>query len=802
MRVSASIGIVNILLALGICFGAVSGLLAKEWEPLEPSAPDRLPRTIDGRFITPELGGFWTFDLKETEYPIEKDVDAIANCGAFDALTLTLRQQNSLWNYPLAHDVTKRAVEYGLTKNIGALLDVDLRIARFDFEKKRPELAQERLFFVEAETDSDEDLVEVEFEAPCLEDHYTGNLPYYVRGARVVKAWAYNDMADTDIVDPDTLADVTALARWDRSQYYVKDVPGSEVDDFTFQTFKVAFKREDIEAKGTRITVAIAFRYAYPDLFSDETLALQRAIYESFSDVPVFGVCKDEWGFPPNFDRDEGCNDFWFSDRASSLYAGLYPERCLIDDLFLVSKAQKGKEEDRVDALDRYRKMCNERVVEYETKSYEWAKEIWGRDAFVGVHPTWYAWPNLSELRKNGLMWWKVARDIAQTDEYTAFCIRNSMAKGTKSHWINMFYAPEVSPYFWEHWTAAASGGRVHMHQIYPRENDPSNRLDVEPKLTPIAIDGGLAKVRAKIRMLSIVSESQIDSPVAVIFSRLAAANPLRLEYDVFGWDICDRFSTQGYPADLTPVDEFSSRDFYGKPRWNVSDDGYLQYGEQKYQVLILYGKSDAEKEEYGILDELVTSTDSCKTRIEFLPPDASDDDVDELVKRIVMELEELGTPKQTPWVKDEYLFAPWIESESSTRPPRTCVSRFIDGTIQWIAAEKNDFGDPIVLEEEVLPLKGNKATPKISVEANGVFALRFDDDGVLNAVVASELRSLHIGELDVVLDADGIGSDPIDIAIWRDSNGKWRGVFQREKNDLPKSLEALVPTWNYLWRH
>lgn len=779
------------LLTLGFAFSTLGVLSAAETNVLNTAAPDRLPAQIDGRPVTPDLGCFWSFKLEGEDY--KKQVDCVAPYGAFDALTITLRSNNTLLDNSLALDYAKKATEYARDRyGIGTMLDIDLRIARYDFEKQRPDLAQERLLFKEVEVNKNVDIV-LPFNAQNLSDHYTGNLPYYVRGGRLVRAWAYNKNAAGEI-DPSSIVEVTDKAKWDKEQYVVKNIPGYEVDAYTKNDLTVSFDGEDLERQGDYVACAVAFRYSYPDLFADETLELERKLYDYYRDVPMLGICKDEWGFPPSFDRVDKLDDFWYSELMRAAYAKAYEERDLVDDLFLAFRSRENMREERVAVVDRFRRLCGDRVVEYEFQNYALTKATWGADALVGVHCTWYPWPNTLEMRKDGVMWWKAPRDIAQTDEYAPFCARNSMAKANDSLWINMFYSRQIAPYIWEHWTAAASGGRVHIHQIYPRdENSPKNELD--PKLLPIVADGGVAKIRQKIRILNLISNSQIDSPVAVIFGRFAASNPLRPEYKQVGWELCDRFATQGYPADLIPVDEINSQDNTGRARWSV-EDGYLQYGKQKYQVVLLNGESEAEGSDYKALRKLAEGS---KTEIVYIAPGTSAEETAAVVEKIVGMLRSRGVVVQTPWVRDDYKFE--IEAETSSRPARKCVSRFIDGTILWIAAEESDFGDPIVLDNEVMALKNGASSSPISVEANGVFAVRFDENGVLTACAASELKSLRVGELDVTFADEDIESDPVDVAMWRDADGKWKGVFQRSANDLPKALEGITSDWRYLQR-
>ena len=265
-----------VLNALLILSGTV---FTKEVPPLNPLAPDRLPTKVDGKSITPELGCFWSFDLSGDDY--KNAVDLVAPYGAFDAMLLTNRSKNSIVGNRQEHKMTKKAVEYALNKyGIKTLVDLDVRIARYDFEKEHPDLAQERLFFKEANIDGEN--IAFEFVCNDLNDHYTGNLPYFVRGGRVVKAWAYDKNEKGEIVS-ESIVDVTDFASWDKNQYFVEDKRGLDVDSTSRNSLKIDFKNSSLLQKRAFITCAVAFRYAYPDIFADEILELERKIYKSYS---------------------------------------------------------------------------------------------------------------------------------------------------------------------------------------------------------------------------------------------------------------------------------------------------------------------------------------------------------------------------------------------------------------------------------------------------------------------------------------------------------------------------------------
>ena len=159
--------------------------------PLNPNAPARLPASIEGRPLVPDFGCFWSFEPSSANPESWRPfVDAVAKTNAFDALAITLRNQNYFVDNSEAVKATQQAVLYALEKyGIKTILDLDVRIARHDFEKAFPDLLQERLFFQEERT-SDSNSLSFSFSASNLQDHYSGKTPYFVRGGRVLKAWA------------------------------------------------------------------------------------------------------------------------------------------------------------------------------------------------------------------------------------------------------------------------------------------------------------------------------------------------------------------------------------------------------------------------------------------------------------------------------------------------------------------------------------------------------------------------------------------------------------------------------------
>ena len=175
-----------------------------------------------------------------------------------------------------------------------------------------------------------------------------------------MKAWCYRRTAD-GAIDPGSVIDVSDSVVWDKTQYVVDKKPSDKVDSTSRNGLSVSFDRSEMAKRGDFITCAAAFRYSYPDLFADETLELEKKLYESFRDVPALGVGKDEWGFPPCFNRVDALDDYWYSERMRAAYAKKYGNRDLVDDLFLAFRPQADKNDERVECVDRF--LCNENFI-------------------------------------------------------------------------------------------------------------------------------------------------------------------------------------------------------------------------------------------------------------------------------------------------------------------------------------------------------------------------------------------------------------------------------------------------------
>jgi len=337
-----------------------------------------------------------------------------------------------------------------------------------------------------------------------------------------------------------------------------------------------------------------------------------------------------------------------------------------------------------------------------------------------------------------------------------------------------------INEYVGEHWGGALAGGRVNIHPVYPSPS--GTKPEARLRLTQV-FDHGMAAARHRIRLLDWITHAPLDSPVAVVFGHFGAMNWGRSEFDKVGStaiQCCDCLAEAGYPADLTPSSQAASG------LWSLDSEGFLKYGVQKYTLVVFFGESDSDRADFEKLRKLCS--EGGKTKIVDMAATIDRESLQKTSEELVRSLREQGIQPQTPWK----IAFPWGKDFPTARPPLTGRGRYVDGTHIWVAAEKNPAGDEILLTKT--PISEKPGAPTVSVSATGLFACRFDTDGKLSALAASELKHFEGG---------GVALHPessVDVALRRNADGSWSGVLQAAENRLPKGLDVLPKTqWKFL---
>lgn len=741
------------LLAAAAIFCA--GICAAE-VPLRPA----------GKEWPPVIGAWFLKDDELESDGYKRLLDTFAAHSPYTLLSTSLRREVT---DPFVHDHVGKAVRYAGSLGIRIAVELDVRVARRTFRERYPDELQEELVLKNVELPSS-GAAEVAFAGKDLTDHMTGStIPYQCLTTRVVRVYAF--AIGPDGIDPAT----------------VRDVTGEGVSAIAEGPCKL---KVTVPAGAGRCACVIAAHtYLTPDVFAPHLLAFQREIVRQYADLPLAGVMKDEWGFPPDHTGNPAHDRYWYSKAFAQTYAKRTGGRDLVRDALLMFAGEKGLERERQTAINRYRKLCRERNAAIEDDYYRVGKKTFGPTAFVVTHPTWVPYPGAQEFRKNGLDWWEATRDIGQSDESTPYPCRTSLAKRWGYPlWYNQYYATKPDSYARELWAGALSGGRLNVHPLYPRPDLPAN----ERRLT--LLRQRFMTGMSRLRMLDFITRAPLDCPVAVVFGHACAMNWAGPSYNRVGLEVASALCVEGYPTDLMPSSLVGVRGL------RIDRDGYVCLGPQRYQAVVLYQPEFGDKDELTFFERAARSKSTVFlvgdwTRDSAARPLAgtarlagnvrrcSDDEA--CAKTVARFLGEAGVIRVTSW--SERLKG-WGQDASvqHAAPPMNGHSALTDGTYVRVAGSKDPVGDPI---QETFTWRGHTVT----VDAVGVLAIRFAADGRVAALAAGGLKSLKTDGLEITM------PERADVAFMKESGEKTCGVLQGLEGDVPEALLAVTHDWQRL---
>lgn len=747
------------ILCAGMLAGGRAGAVT---DPLRP-AGDGWP---------PVIGAwFWRDEVLEPE-GYKAFLDAAAASSPYTLLSTSLRVSKGEVTDPAVREQVGKAARYAGTLGLRIAFDLDVRLARRAFRARYPDELQEELAlkFIDPPAGGAARAV---FEGKDLSDHMTGNtIPYQCVGTRLVRVYTF--MRGKDGIDPATVREATGAGI-----RAVADGPRK-------LTVTVS------AAAGRCVCVIAAHAYLTPDVFAPHLLEFQREIVRQYAGLPLAGVMKDEWGFPPDHTGNPAHDRYWYSEAMTREYAGRPGAGDLVRDALLMCAGEAGRIRERQAAINRYRALCRERNAAIEEDFYRAGKETFGREAFVVTHATWTPFPGPQEFRKHGLDWWEARRDIGQSDESTPYPCRTSLAKRWGFPlWYNQYYNTKKENYARELWAGALSGGRINVHPLYPR---PQGLSSGEAHLA-LMRDGFMAGM-ARLRMLDFITRAPLDCPVAVVFGHACAMNWAGPSYNRVGLEVASALCAGGYPADLVP----SSLAGASVSALRIDGEGYVCLGPQRYRAVVLYQPEFGDQDELAFFEKAARgksavfmvgdwTMDSAARALDgtarlggSVRACAGDEACAQAVARF---LEENGVARVTGWSER----APrWGDPKRGmvAAPPADGHSALTDGTYVRIAGGKAPAGDPI---RETFTWRGHAVT----VDAQGLFAIRFAADGKVAALAAGGLKRLKTDGLEISL------PEGADLALARAADGKLQGVLQGWTGEIPPALKALTPRWERL---
>lgn len=679
---------------------------------------------------------FWKWDDSDFHNDtFLKKIDDLADRSVFDTLLVALTWCKPSLHEKAGHDAIAAAAKCAHERGIKMLFDIDVRPAREEFFRRYPDrklgITQPIMLTLTSNGSA-----AGETSTGKSGDHYGA---YYPVSFRMLRAYAYKTC--DGCYDPESLRDITScctLEVLEQGHAKVSVDCGSEMAGMETIVFAVA-------------------EYDYPDLFSDEIIEFHSELLESYSDVMLDGATVDEWGaFPyPGFDFSGAWRRPWYSDAFAELYRE-WAGRDLVLDFLNTRIPPSDDPSAQFRAIYNYYTLLRERNVEIETFFYNSVKRIWGKDAFVGVHPTWFAIEevaNTPEIWKNGLDWWDVPRDFGQTDEIMIYPVRLALAhKWGGAVFYNMWYtigSLELESYWLEAWENLRWGGRTHTlgYECVGERGcvmELSGPGDLE----------SVSQIEELISLANLFQRTAAKSNVAVVMGYPATVNWTLNVEDGSLWDmrkgvfpeaftVARDIFNAGFTCDLIASYEIDDGDLR-------LEDGKLSYGSETYDALVYVHPEFSTDKTLGFLEELV----SMDYPTAILGECRKDSRGSGISTRFADLTSRAGLAQDTT---DSASVISALADWNITRNDIPNGARFQDGSIVICNRGKVHRGN--LLSVENVEVNGYQ----VDAVCEDAFGIALADDGSIDRLFGGKLAEVRVdGELVFK------SSDPIDIYIER----------------------------------
>ena len=739
------------ILASMACFAKAGDPLVRFWRENDGKAIRRLPVEV-----LPENVFWWftTRDFSDGMKAFNRLVDEGLGRSTCNCVTLSLRCDPEFGDSE-TQLAARSFIERAHAAGAKVYMDTDPRIARREFLSRWPKDRQQLAsVIIVAPTNG---VATFSHEFKDAEDHMTSGArdSYRPLSGRVISAFAAKRKSNGEI-DFLSRRSVDVIHDVSTNTWRTHDSDGVGHTDHGSITVKGRASGLD----GDEILVATGVAdYFSIDVFSPSLIPFERELLMRCKRLGADGGLRDEWGFLPDHAPD--MHTFWWSPNLEAAY-NADTGRVLMDDFPLMAYGAKG-DTGRSAAIGAYMRLVLKRNVEIEQDFYAENKRIFGDDAHVTKHPTWYSCICPQEYFHNGLDWWQATRDWAQGDETTPFCVLNALAKKFDSpSWLNEGYTATPERNVFRVWTYALCGGRQVYHSLHsgdPKAMEKYSQMPWEEGRVRISLDLFAPEnvtAQARVRLPNLISRSQVESPVAFVFGHERLVDWSGTGFDDYGYPQLFALLSQGWWCDLFPASEFAVGAFA------VDGDGWLHVGRQRYHAVVLHNLSEAERRAF----DAIANGRSLKTRI--LGSDEGE--------AVQAHLRQVGAVRQSPVKR---------RTQAATNCPEPDGTlHLIDGTAIRVRADWNHpCGLPIA---ETIESNG----VGVEIEAEGIAAVRCEGGQVV-ALAAGGLRHAIGGGLSLSLD------QPEDVVLLKICD-EWHGVWQTAdaSGRPPTPLSSLTTHW------
>ena len=381
---------------------------------------------------------------------------------------------------------------------------------------------------------------------------------------------------------------------------------------------------EDIKYAGKNILFSVCSYLDFPDLTCSEFFKFFDSLFIKYKNLKLDGVAIDEMGYPwhPDFNFNPSTYMVWnngqiygrdFEQKYNSYYNSDYKK-----DLFYILTAGNNDKR-KISAINRYYEFLRKTVSDIEQYFYAQGKKYFGKDCFIGVHPTWYAIEevdNTPEVWKNGIDWFEATRDYGFTDEIMIYPVRLALAHRFNSNiFYNMWYGEatdDIKTFYAEIWKNARYGGRT-ISLGYECINEKGQVIELK---TPGYLES-ISKIEERLKLLDNFQKSAAKSDILIITGIESSCNVIKNIKSNGCWDglqsifknsfiLARDIFNMGYNCDYT-----LSYEIYNK-KLIINKNGYLQYGSQEYKFVILFELQYSKIEILNFIEKVKASKTGC----------------------------------------------------------------------------------------------------------------------------------------------------------------------------------------------
>jgi hypothetical protein len=342
--------------------------------------------------------------------------------------------------------------------------------------------------------------------------------------------------------------------------------------------------------------------HRYPDMFSkfmpDSLIGAIRA----YKDVGFDGAALDEFGYMALHNAaHEQFRGRFYTDSMAVFYKRRTGQD-LIRTLFDMRYAPKGDLRPRMRAINNYFDMLRQGPLEVERKFFQATADIFGPQAFHGIHNTFHNHLDGDEIWSTCINWWEVPRDYGQSDEITPYTTQLGIGLNHPKPVEYRQHYGSVRSFLEEGINDARFNVRVHYHAL----NDEHGwGTDMR---TPQMLKG-VSAVEDKVRLLNYFDAPRPAMNVLYLFGYPALANwfPIasqRNEWDINGSLKAEEKAVAAWTAGYRGA--FASSNLIQEGKITTDEHGGILYGGHRFTALVFIGPEYSKPSTLNMLERFV----------------------------------------------------------------------------------------------------------------------------------------------------------------------------------------------------